>query len=88
MDAFVKPMNATLEDGTIEASNNPIVDDHIIYSATLMLLMFVMAGRYWGLGRWWEAHTPAWICAPPWVRRMPMRASCLWPLPPSNPAAM
>jgi thiosulfate dehydrogenase (quinone) large subunit len=51
----------TLEDGTIEASNNPIVDDHIIYSATLMLLMLVHAGRYWGLGRWWETHTPAWL---------------------------
>lgn len=51
----------TLEDGTVEASNNPIVDDHIIYSATLILLMLVGAGRYWGLGRWWESHTPTWL---------------------------
>ena len=51
----------TEEDGTIVATNNPVIDDHIIYSATLMLLMFVMAGRYWGLGRWWEAHTPSWL---------------------------
>ncbi len=51
----------TLPDGKITATNNPLIDDHIIYSATLMLLMFVMAGRYWGLGRVWEAHTPTWL---------------------------
>jgi thiosulfate dehydrogenase [quinone] large subunit len=49
------------EGGSTVASNNPLLDEHIIYSATLMLLMFVSAGRYWGLGRWWEAHTPAWL---------------------------
>ena len=47
--------------GSTVASNNPILDEHIIYAATLMLLMIVCAGRYWGLGRWWEAHTPSWL---------------------------
>ena len=47
--------------GATVASNNPLLDEHIIYAATLMLLMVVSAGRYWGLGRWWEAHTPAWL---------------------------
>ena len=49
------------EGGSTVASNNPLLDEHIIYAATLMLLMLVMAGRYWGLGRWWEAHTPTWL---------------------------
>ena len=49
------------EGGSTVASNNPLLDEHIIYAATLMLLMFVMAGRYWGLGRWWESRTPSWL---------------------------
>jgi len=51
----------TDESGATVATNNPIIDDHIIYSAVLMLLMFVAAGRYWGLGRMWESKTPAWL---------------------------
>ncbi|MBI1376948.1 MAG: DoxX family membrane protein [Frankiales bacterium] len=47
--------------GSTVASNNPLLDEHIIYSATLMLLMFAMGGRYWGLGRWWESRVPAWL---------------------------
>jgi thiosulfate dehydrogenase [quinone] large subunit len=47
--------------GSTVASNNPLLDEHIIYAATLMLLMFVCAGRYWGLGRWWESRTPSWL---------------------------
>jgi thiosulfate dehydrogenase [quinone] large subunit len=47
--------------GSTVASNNPLLDEHIIYAATLMLLMFVGAGRYWGLGRWWESKTPSWL---------------------------
>ena len=49
------------EGGSTVASNNPILDEHIIYAATLMLLMVVSAGRYWGLGRWWESKTPSWL---------------------------
>jgi thiosulfate dehydrogenase [quinone] large subunit len=47
--------------GSTVASNNPLLDEHIIYSATLMVLMFVLAGRYWGLGRMWEKHVPKWL---------------------------
>jgi thiosulfate dehydrogenase [quinone] large subunit len=47
--------------GATVASSNPLLDEHMIYSATLMLLMFAMAGRYWGLGRWWESRTPSWL---------------------------
>ncbi len=47
--------------GSTVASNNPLLDEHIIYSATLMILMFVLAGRYWGLGRMWEKRVPKWL---------------------------
>ena len=47
--------------GSTVASNNPLLDEHIIYAATLMVLMFICAGRYWGLGRWWESKTPSWL---------------------------
>ena len=48
-------------DGATVASNNPIVDDHVVYAAVLLLLMFVHAGRYLGLGRKWEQITPSWL---------------------------
>ncbi len=47
--------------GSTVASNNPLLDEHIIYAATLMVLMLIGAGRYWGLGRWWESKTPSWL---------------------------
>ena len=47
--------------GSTVASNNPLLDEHIIYAATLMVLMLICAGRYWGLGRWWESKTPTWL---------------------------
>lgn len=49
----------TGEDGTVTASNNPIIDDHIVYGSVLLLLGFIAAGRYLGLGRKWEALVPA-----------------------------
>jgi hypothetical protein len=43
-------------------SSNPVIDGtNTIYAVLLLLLMFLHAGRYWGLGRWWESHTPAWL---------------------------
>lgn len=48
----------TLEDGTIQAANNPLIDDHIVYGAVLLMLLFVKGGRYLGLGRQWEAKVP------------------------------
>jgi thiosulfate dehydrogenase [quinone] large subunit len=49
------------EGGATVASNNPLLDEHIIYSATLMVLMFALASRYWGLGRMWESRVPKWL---------------------------
>jgi thiosulfate dehydrogenase [quinone] large subunit len=49
------------EGGATVASNNPIMDEHIIYGFMLIFLMLVHAGRYVGLGRKWEAITPSWL---------------------------
>jgi thiosulfate dehydrogenase [quinone] large subunit len=35
-------------------ANNPFMDDHLIYAATLVLLALIGAGRIWGLGAMWE----------------------------------
>ena len=35
-------------------ANNPFMDDHLIYALVLILLAVANAGRYYGLGRWWE----------------------------------
>ncbi len=35
-------------------ANNPITDDHIIGAAAVLVLGLYGAGRYLGLGRWWE----------------------------------
>jgi thiosulfate dehydrogenase [quinone] large subunit len=43
-------------------SGNPIIDaEHMMFAFSLLLLMFLHAGNTWGLGRWWEAHTPRWL---------------------------
>jgi thiosulfate dehydrogenase [quinone] large subunit len=34
--------------------NNPIIDDHILGAAAVLVLGMLAAGRYLGLGRWWE----------------------------------
>lgn len=34
--------------------NNPFLDDHIVYAIALAGIAYVGAGRYLGLGRWWE----------------------------------
>ena len=34
--------------------NNPLVDDHIIYSLVLIGLSFVKSGRLFGLGKYWS----------------------------------
>jgi thiosulfate dehydrogenase (quinone) large subunit len=36
--------------------NNPFLDDHIIYGILLILLSWVHAGHYYGLGKWWANH--------------------------------
>jgi len=35
--------------------HNPIVDDHVLYAVVLAGVAYVGAGRYLGLGRWWES---------------------------------
>jgi thiosulfate dehydrogenase (quinone) large subunit len=34
--------------------NNPFLDDHVVEFIVLLGLAYVGAGRYLGLGRWWE----------------------------------
>jgi thiosulfate dehydrogenase (quinone) large subunit len=34
--------------------NNPFMDDHIVYAFVLLLLAEMGAGRWLGLGAWWE----------------------------------
>ena len=36
-------------------ANNPLIDDHIVYALTLGLLASIGAGRWLGLGKWWES---------------------------------
>jgi thiosulfate dehydrogenase [quinone] large subunit len=40
--------------GAIWPANNPFLDDHIVYAIVLAGIAYVRAGRYLGLGRWWE----------------------------------
>jgi thiosulfate dehydrogenase [quinone] large subunit len=42
--------------------NNPILDgEHMAFAFGILLLMFVHAGNWWGFGRPWSRHTPAWL---------------------------
>jgi thiosulfate dehydrogenase [quinone] large subunit len=34
--------------------NNPVLDDHIVYMAALILLALIGAGQWLGLGKWWS----------------------------------
>lgn len=36
-------------------SNNPIIDDHVIFAVLAIMLMLFEAGRTWGLGKIWES---------------------------------
>jgi thiosulfate dehydrogenase [quinone] large subunit len=35
--------------------HNPVVDDHVVYSAALIGIAIVGAGRWLGFGSWWES---------------------------------
>ena len=37
-------------------ATNPFIDDHIVYAIVLVLLRWLNAGHYFGLGEWWENH--------------------------------
>jgi thiosulfate dehydrogenase [quinone] large subunit len=34
--------------------HNPFLDEHVVYTIVLAGIAYVSAGRYLGLGRWWE----------------------------------
>ncbi len=36
-------------------STNPLIDYHIIYGLTLVLVALTFGGDTWGLGRWWKS---------------------------------
>jgi len=43
-------------------TSNPLLDgEHMAFALSLLLLMFLHAGNYWGLGRWWSARTPTFL---------------------------
>jgi thiosulfate dehydrogenase [quinone] large subunit len=42
-----------LSDGSPSMSPNPLVDQHIVYAAAMIVLAACSAGRVWGLGRAW-----------------------------------
>lgn len=41
--------------GESVASNNPIVEQHLVYAVVLIMLMLFTAERTWGLGSWWQS---------------------------------
>src|SRR4051812_13198846 len=44
---------------TFPPSTNPLIDaEHTTIAFAVLLLMWLQASNYWGLGRWWRAHTP------------------------------
>lgn len=45
--------------------NNPFIDEHLIYIASLALLARLNAGDTWGLGRWWKSR--GFVKKMPWL---------------------
>jgi thiosulfate dehydrogenase (quinone) large subunit len=40
-------------------STNPLIDgEHVTFALAILLFMWLQASNYWGVGRWWRAHTP------------------------------
>ena len=39
---------------SLPLATNPIIDDHLIYATTLVVLAAIGSGRTLGLGTWWE----------------------------------
>lgn len=40
-----------------QGSNNPVMDDHLIYAMVAITLAVLYAGDTWGLGRWWAGRS-------------------------------
>jgi thiosulfate dehydrogenase [quinone] large subunit len=52
-------MNILIWLATFPPSTNPLIDgEHVTFALVVLLLMWLQASNYWGLGRWWRAHTP------------------------------
>lgn len=49
------PLNAVDPETGQNTANNPVMDDHLIYSIVLIMLMLFTAGRTLGLGKWWQS---------------------------------
>ncbi len=47
------PLAQHTSTGAPSGSNNPLVDDHFLEAAVLLVLALTYAGRTWGLGRIW-----------------------------------
>lgn len=42
---------------SLPLKNNPVIDEHVVYAATLIALAATSAGHTWGLGRQWDRLT-------------------------------
>lgn len=52
-------LNIMLWLSTFPPSTNPIIDgERVTFTFAILLLMWLQASKYWGVGRWWRAHTP------------------------------
>ena len=49
------PLDRTTAAGEPSMSSNPLVDYHVVYGITGIVLALTYAGHTWGLGRWWAS---------------------------------
>ena len=55
-------LNIMIWFSTFPPSTNPIFDaEHFMFAFILLLLMWIQASNYWGIGRWWRGKTPAFL---------------------------
>lgn len=47
-------------------ANNPVLDDHVVYSVVLLGVMATNSSQVWGLGKWWQQQEV--------VKKMPILA--------------
>ncbi len=57
------PLAQFTSTGASNGSSNPLIDYHVIYALTAIVLAVIGAGRYFGLGAWWErmTHGNSWL---------------------------
>lgn len=55
-------LNVVIWLGGLPPATNPLIDaEHMAFAFGLLLMMYLQADRYWGLGNWWRANTPNWL---------------------------